>query len=98
MCVYYQATLSTLVKVNRIFYAQANMLARKFNKCTDDVKISLFRSYCTSLYTAHLWWHIMMHSGLYLDIQDGQVQDVCVSSNVPTFHVVLRKFINSFMC
>ena len=34
-------------------YAQANMLARKFKKCT-DVEIALFRSYCTSLYTSHL--------------------------------------------
>ena len=31
-------------------YAQANMLARKFHMCTDDVKISLFRAYCTPLH------------------------------------------------
>jgi len=31
------------------------MLARKFYTCTDDVKIALFRTYCTSFYTAHLW-------------------------------------------
>ncbi len=28
-------------------YGQANMLARKFYMCTVDVKIALFRAYCT---------------------------------------------------
>ena len=37
-------------------YGQANMLARKFHMCTDYVKVSLFRAYCTPLYTAHLWY------------------------------------------
>ena len=36
-------------------YAQANMLARKFHMCTEDVKVSLFRAYCTPFYTAQLW-------------------------------------------
>ena len=36
-------------------YGQANMLARKFYMCTDDVKIDLFMAHCTSPYTAHLW-------------------------------------------
>ena len=35
-------------------YAQANMLARKFHMCTEDVKVSLFRAYCTPFYTAQL--------------------------------------------
>ena len=30
-------------------YAQANMLACKFQMCTDDVKITLFRANCTLL-------------------------------------------------
>ena len=37
-----------------MLYGQANMLARKFHMCTDDVKIALFKTYCTPLYTAHL--------------------------------------------
>ncbi len=31
------------------------MLARKFYMCTVDVKIALFKAYCTSFYTSHLW-------------------------------------------
>ena len=44
-----------MFRQRRALYAQANMLIRKFHYCTDDVKISLFRAYCTPLYTAPLW-------------------------------------------
>lgn len=39
----------------RMLYVQANMLVRKFHHCTTDVKVNLFRAYCTPLYTASLW-------------------------------------------
>ena len=31
-------------------YAQGNALIRKFYMCTENVKIALFKSYCTTLY------------------------------------------------
>ena len=34
---------------------QGNSLIRKFYMCTIDVKITLFQSFCSPLYTAHLW-------------------------------------------
>lgn len=39
----------------RMLYVQANMLVRKFHHCSDDVKVSLFRAYCTPLYAAPSW-------------------------------------------
>ena len=39
----------------RQIYAQGNALLRKFFMCTESVKITLFRSFCTSLYTCELW-------------------------------------------
>lgn len=39
----------------RMFYAQANVPAQNFGYCSDEVKLNLFRSYCTSLYSPHLW-------------------------------------------
>ena len=39
----------------RKLYAQGNMLRRKFSVCSPDVKVSLFRAYCTPIYTGHLW-------------------------------------------
>ncbi len=35
-------------------YAQGNRLIRKFHMCTPDVKVSLFKTYCTPMYTTHL--------------------------------------------
>ena len=39
----------------RQIYAQGNALLRNFFRCTESVKITLFRSFCTSLYTCELW-------------------------------------------
>ncbi len=39
----------------RTLYTQANIVLRKFGSCSNKVKLSLFRAYCTPLYTAHLW-------------------------------------------
>ena len=36
-------------------YARGNLLIHKFRKCSPDIKILLFKSYCCSLYGAHLW-------------------------------------------
>ena len=36
-------------------YAQGNTLIRKFAMCSLDVKIMLFRTYCTPMYCAQLW-------------------------------------------
>ena len=37
-------------------YAQGNSILRKFHMCSWDVKLTLFRAYCSPLYTAQLWW------------------------------------------
>lgn len=39
----------------RALSVRANMIARKFARCTREVKLTLFRAYCTSLYTCSLW-------------------------------------------
>jgi len=40
-----------------LLYVRANrpMLIRKFGKCSRDIKICLFRTYCTNFYGAALW-------------------------------------------
>jgi len=38
-----------------LLYARANMLIQKFSKCSRDVKLCLFRAYCTQFYGAELW-------------------------------------------
>ena len=42
-------------EVIRGLYARGNMIKRRFFMCSEDVKITLFRSYCSSFYCCALW-------------------------------------------
>ena len=46
----------------RQLYARGNVLLRKFYMCTNDVKIKLFSTFCSSMYTAQLWWNHSVYS------------------------------------
>lgn len=39
----------------RALSVRANMVIRRFARCSTEVKLTLFRAYCTSLYTCALW-------------------------------------------
>ena len=41
----------------RTFYAQAIMLLRNFRYCSNEVKCSLFKSFCTNMYCCPLWFN-----------------------------------------
>ena len=53
------------------FYANANMLIRKFSFCFDDVKVFLFKSYCTNLYCTQFWY----------DSSETLMKKLCVGYN-----------------
>ena len=42
---------------HRTLFVQGNIILRKFNMCSLGVKLALFRTYCSSMYTAQLWWN-----------------------------------------
>ena len=39
----------------RTLYIRSNKLLRTFHYCSTDVKLELFKSYCTSFYCCYLW-------------------------------------------
>ena len=41
----------------RMLYTKSNRLLRLFQHCFVDVKLALFRSYCTCFYCPFLWTH-----------------------------------------
>ena len=41
----------------RKFYENVNMLLRRFSKCSTPVKCYLFKTYCSNLYCAPLWYN-----------------------------------------
>ena len=100
-----------LYRQRRKLYAQANMLCRKFSMCSVPVKISLFRAYCTPLYTAHLWCRYKQGSIRKLTVayndsmrqmlrapRSSSASHMFVSVRVPTCSAVLRNLMYTFMC
>ena len=51
-----------MARQRKQIYAQGNALVRKFYMCTETVRISLFKSYCSSLYTSSLWCNFRSES------------------------------------
>ena len=41
----------------RKFYANINILPRKFSKCPPDVKSTLFKTFCSNMYCSTLWYN-----------------------------------------
>ncbi|XP_069363417.1 uncharacterized protein [Maniola hyperantus] len=53
----------------RALSVRANMVARRFARCTDAVKVTLFKAYCTSLYSASLWFQYTQRAYNALRVQ-----------------------------
>ena len=93
----------------RVLYAQGNILLRKFFMCTLDVKLKMFKTYCTPLYTAHLWFnykktslnklYIAYHNIFKLLLNFSKYEStslLCTVFDVPCCAAVIRKFIFRF--
>ena len=98
-----------MYRQRRMFYAQANMLVRKFHYCSVEVKINLFRAYCTPLYTAPLWVKYKKESLRKLKVayndalrillkkpRGSSASQLFCNSGLNTFQALLRNFIYSF--
>ena len=46
---------SIFIRQTRCVYARGNLLTKTFRHCSEDVKVKLFKSYCTSFYCCYLW-------------------------------------------
>ena len=100
-----------IFRQRRTLYAQGNMLVRKFYMCSIEVKIQLFRAYCTPLYTAQLWCNynrasmrkltvayndaLRMLIGLPRHASAGETFAIC---GLPTCGATIRRLIYGFMC
>jgi hypothetical protein len=76
----------------RKLYGQGNMLIRKFNMCTADVKVCLFRTFCTPLYTAQLWWNYYDYSLKKLKVAYNDI--MCMLLRLPRWHSASEMFVN----
>ncbi len=76
----------------RKLYAQGNMLIRKFHMCTADVKVELFRTFCTPLYTAQIWWNYRLYSIRKLNVAYNDIMKLLL--RLPRYHSASQLFAN----
>ena len=92
-----------MLRQRRMMYVQANVLVRKFHYCSDEVKVNLFRAYCTHMYTAHLWVRYKKESLRKLQVayndclrillkkpRGSSASKLFCELRVTTFHATLR--------
>ena len=91
----------------RKFYANINILSRKFSKCSPDVKCTLFKSFCSNMYCSTMWYNctvrrlrIAYNNSLkrLLGIPNhNSASGMFVQLNIKSFGELLRSYIHSFM-
>lgn len=88
---------------------RCNMLARRFARCSDEVKITLFKAYCLCMYTCQLWFKYKRKSYNTIRVQYNDAYRIlmkkprfCSASGmfadarVPDFFSIIRARIASF--
>ena len=91
-------------------YTQGNRLLRIFSKCSEGVKIRLFRAHCSSFYGAHLWCKYTKSSIQAMKVaynnsfrfllglrRDCSISRNQVENNVLSFNEWRRKLVHGFM-
>ena len=93
----------------RSVFAKGNSLIRTFHKCSDAAKVTLFKAYCTNMYTAELWCNFtqaairklaVAYHGVFKKMlgfpRNTSNSLLFVYYRVPTFQEILRKRVFSF--
>ncbi|XP_063542680.1 uncharacterized protein LOC134751227 [Cydia strobilella] len=88
----------------RALAVRSNMLARRFARCSDQVKITLFKAFCQSFYTSSLWFNCTQKalSALRVQYNNGfrallKLPRFCSASKMfaeartDGFHAIVRK-------
>ena len=92
--------------VIRSVYIRGNMIKRKFKSCTENVKLKLFQTYCSSFYCCALWSNdelverakICHNNVLRFFIRSKFMDSISghfVIRNLPNFDIIRRKAIAS---
>ena len=91
-------------------YANANVLLRKFSKCSINVKCYLFKTYCSNLYCAPMWFDCTKTALKKLKVAcnnnslrrfmglpwHNSASEMFVNLNIKSFGEMLRSFVYSF--
>ena len=91
-------------------FARGNILIDRFKHCSPEVKVQLFKSYCSSLYCSQLWCNYSKASYNSLRVAYNKVyrflmkadtycsiSNHMVTNNVDSMRCLQRKYIASFI-
>ena len=94
----------------RKFYANINILSRKFAKCSPDVKCTLFKSFCSNMYCSTMWYNGTVTAMRKLRIaynnslrrllgipKYNSASEMFVQLNIKSFGELLRKYVFCFI-
>ena len=97
--------------VRRTLFVQGNIILRKFNMCSLGVKLTLFRTYCSPIYTAQLWWNyknlpLLNYKFLIITFfkcflawsKYESTSYLCTLFDIQCCQSVIRKLVYGFMC
>ena len=100
-----------ILRQRRCLTIQGNILLRKFHMCSIGVRLALFRSFCSPMYTSQLWWNykkctmkrllITYHNVLKMSISMSKYEStsvLCTVYNVLCCQAVIRNLVYRFMC
>ena len=93
----------------RSLCGRANMLIRKFQRCAEQVRLVLFRAYCTVLYCAPLWCIFSKNTNNSLRVcynntlrlllhlrRDSSAKEMFDLNRIPSFGELIQKNIYQF--
>ena len=102
---------NAILRQRRCLSIQGNVLLRKFHMCSIGVRLALFRSFCSPMYTSQLWWNyntlsmkrllIMYHTVFNMSISMSKYEStslLCTVYSVLCFQAVIRNLVYRFMC
>ena len=94
----------------RKMYANANLLLRKFSKCSVNVKCYLLKTYCSNLYCAPMWFDctkteltklkLAYNNSLrrFMDLPwHNSAREMFVNLNIKSFGELLRVVVHGFL-
>ena len=79
-------------RIVRNLYATGNMLIRKFKSCGENVKVSLFKTYCYNVYCCALWSNYRVSTWRKLKVCHYDIFRALL--NVPRFQSASSLFVN----
>ena len=101
---------SDIDRQRRVLLCNANRITRNFSRCSEDVKLLLFRTFCANMYGAHLWSNykkavfqklkVSYHNALRWLCnlsRDCSASGMLVTRNLPTFDALRRNYLSGFM-